>query len=207
MVVDNDTAETPRMPSHPFALGWYMYKLFASKNIHFPIYTMDCDGLADLDHPTAFFVEKCRYTEVARNADRTSDPIQCRNCVSTESLMIIELTGTRTCCISIKRYMTLQQVKKADPTFSFTKAALWAMIECTTTICCAALPGSTYALKRTLPIDLMKRAISWVERKFDSFEPAQLTCRKPRADDTEANSAVLDQRSIGERLNNLPNQA
>lgn len=58
-----------------------------------------------------------------------------------------------------------------------------------------------------LPIDLMKRAISWVERKFDSFEPAQLTCRKPRADDTEANSAVLDQRSIGERLNNLPNQA
>lgn len=206
MVVDNNIVEIPRMPASQFTLEWYMYKDTTSKNIHFLIDTMDCNGLADLDHPTTFFVEERGYTEVARDANRISNPIQYRDCVSTGGLMTMELTGNRTCCISIKRYMTLQQVRREDPTFSFTKAALWAMIECTTTICCAALPGSTYALKRMLPLDLMKRAISWVEHKCDTFEPSRLQCRKPRADDTEANSAVLDQRNNREPLNNLTNQ-
>ena len=83
MVVDNNIVEIPRMPASQFTLEWYMYKDTTSKNIHFLIDTMDCNGLADLDHPTAFFVEERGYTEVARDANRTSNPIQYRDCVST----------------------------------------------------------------------------------------------------------------------------
>lgn len=120
--------------------------------------------------------------------------------------MMTELTGNRTCCISIKRYLTLQQVIDKDLTFSFTQSALWAMIECTTTICCAALPGSTYALNRILPVDLMKRAVRWVEQKLDSFEPSCLPYRKPRVEDTEANTPVINERQHIEPLRNFTTQ-
>ena len=115
----------------------------------------------------------------------------------------IELIVARTCCISIKRYVLLLNVDERDPTFNVTQSILWTMIEACTTICCAALPGSTYALSRILPLGAMSRAVNWVEQKLESFEQYRLTSRNPRVADVEENVPAARNQDVSEHPNNV----
>jgi hypothetical protein len=74
-----------------------------------------------------------------------------------------------------------------DLTFTLVEPTLWQMIDISTTICCAALPGSTHVLKRILPVDLLKRAVDWVEQKWEANKHSSCTSRNGTAEDVEAN--------------------
>lgn len=92
-----------------------------------------------------------------------------------------------TCCISIKRFIVQLKMDMHDLTFSLVEPTLWQMIDISTTICCAALPGSTHVLKRMLPVDLFKEAVDWVERKWEATKQSSCTSRNVTAGDAEAN--------------------
>ncbi|KAL5418904.1 hypothetical protein PMIN03_000747 [Paraphaeosphaeria minitans] len=95
--------------------------------------------------------------------------------------------GIVTCCISIKRFIVQLRTDVHDLTFTLVEPTLWQMIDLSTTICCAALPGSTHALKRMLPVDLLKQGVDWVERKWHATKQSSCTSRNATAEDAEAN--------------------
>ncbi|KAF2437552.1 hypothetical protein P171DRAFT_526782 [Karstenula rhodostoma CBS 690.94] len=95
--------------------------------------------------------------------------------------------GIVTCCISIRRYTVQLNMDMHDLTFSLVEPTLWQMIDISTTICCAALPGSTHVLRRMLPVDLLKQAVDWVERTWKATKQSSCTTRNLTAGDAEAN--------------------
>lgn len=78
-------------------------------------------------------------------------------------------------------------IKTSDLTFTLVNPTIWQMIDMSTTICCAALPGSMFALRRMIPVDLLKSAVDWVEQKWEATKRCTFVSRNRTFEDMEAN--------------------
>ncbi|KAF2180971.1 hypothetical protein K469DRAFT_671979 [Zopfia rhizophila CBS 207.26] len=78
--------------------------------------------------------------------------------------------GVVTCAVACKRYITLLQIHNDDITFSMVEPCIWTIVETSTTIICASLPGSLHALKKVLPTILLRQSFEYIEEWFYAWK-------------------------------------
>jgi len=133
---------------------------------------LDCNRLRHIDCSATSPVEECQHSQISCQASWCFSSIWCGHHVSSIWDWANAAYNHRTCCIAIKRYVTTLNIDLDDLTFSLVKPCLWNMIESSVTICCAALPGSTSALRKMLPMDILERAVKWIERRLTKTSPS-----------------------------------
>lgn len=123
-------------------------------------HSMDHHRLCHLDISNSCAME--RYQDLTRSANWSHCSFWVWHCVSLiEPWLVGLLTALRTCGVAVKRYITLLEIRNDDLTFSMVDPCVWTMIESSTTIICAAIPASTFVLRKLLPINLLGRIIEW----------------------------------------------
>lgn len=86
------------------------------------------------------------------------------------ALFVLFSIGIATCGVACKRYVTLLNIDEKDLTFSMVEPCVWTAIESSTTIICAALPGSARALRKFLPTTHMSRFVEYAEQRYRKWK-------------------------------------